>query len=79
MESLIEPFRRLGGRSQLANGVGLGLAIVRAVATAHRGRVAARSRSSGGLVARGLSNNEIAETLYMRRAPRPPVPTSAAS
>ena len=47
-DSLFEPFRRLdptpGGP-----GLGLGLAIVRSVATAHDGTVSARSRPNGGL------------------------------
>jgi signal transduction histidine kinase len=51
METIFQPFRRLrherigGGR-----GFGLGLSIVRAVARAHGGSVAARPRPEGGLV-----------------------------
>ena len=48
VEELFEPFRRFGAR-QPADGVGLGLAIVRSVATAHGGTVTARSRDAGGL------------------------------
>jgi signal transduction histidine kinase len=48
-ESLFEPFRRAGERTTNAKGVGLGLAIVRAIVTAHRGAVTARSRTEGGL------------------------------
>jgi signal transduction histidine kinase len=48
-ESLFEPFRRVGERTADAKGVGLGLAIVRAIVTAHRGNVTAQSRPEGGL------------------------------
>jgi signal transduction histidine kinase len=48
-ESLFEPFRRVGERTTNVKGVGLGLAIVRAIVTAHRGAVTARSRTEGGL------------------------------
>jgi signal transduction histidine kinase len=48
--SLFEPFRRLGNdRISSASGAGLGLSIVRAVATAHGGEVHAEPRESGGL------------------------------
>ncbi|ETK32216.1 sensor histidine kinase [Microbispora sp. ATCC PTA-5024] len=48
---LFEPFRRLGGdRTGSARGAGLGLSIVRAVATAHGGTAEARPRPGGGLV-----------------------------
>ena len=51
VEGLFEPFRR--GSSRLAGeGYGLGLSIVRAVATAHGGRVEARPGDRGGLVVR---------------------------
>ena len=51
VDGLFVPFRRLraertGGDGR---GVGLGLSIVRSVATAHGGSVAARSRAEGGL------------------------------
>ncbi|GID97906.1 sensor histidine kinase [Amorphoplanes digitatis] len=50
VETLFEPFRRLG-RDRLAGpGVGLGLSIVRAVARAHGGEVHAVPRDEGGLV-----------------------------
>ncbi|MFE9425854.1 sensor histidine kinase [Kitasatospora sp. NPDC006697] len=49
--TIFEPFRRLAGdRVRSARGVGLGLAIVRAVLTAHRGTVEAVPRAGGGLV-----------------------------
>jgi signal transduction histidine kinase len=55
---LFEPFRRLrateriatGAEGPIARGAGLGLSIVRAVARAHGGSVAATPREGGGLV-----------------------------
>jgi signal transduction histidine kinase len=47
--SLFEPFGRLSERAGSPEGAGLGLSIVRSVATAHRGQVTARSRPTGGL------------------------------
>jgi signal transduction histidine kinase len=54
--SLFEPFRRLDGRAGAGGdggaggpGVGLGLSIVRAVATVHKARLDARARPDGGL------------------------------
>jgi signal transduction histidine kinase len=48
---LFEPFRRLRERgAEHPPGSGLGLSIVRAVATAHGGQVRARPRAGGGLV-----------------------------
>lgn len=48
--ALFEPFRRLGtDRTTGGRGFGLGLSIVRAVATAHGGEVAAVPRPDGGL------------------------------
>jgi signal transduction histidine kinase len=50
VESLFEPFRRLGGRvASPARGAGLGLSIVRSVARAHGGDAAARALAGGGL------------------------------
>ena len=50
VESLFEPFRRLGGRvSSPTRGVGLGLSIVRSVAMAHGGVAQARALDGGGL------------------------------
>ena len=47
VESLFEPFRRGSGRT-VSDGVGLGLSIVRAIATAHGGRVEAAANVDGG-------------------------------
>ena len=49
IDALFEPFRRMDGRAGAPAGVGLGLSIVRAVATAHGARLDARPRSEGGL------------------------------
>jgi signal transduction histidine kinase len=50
VESLFQPFRRLGGdRVGPDRGFGLGLSIVRAIATAHDGWVRAEPRPGGGL------------------------------
>jgi signal transduction histidine kinase len=49
VDSLFEPFHRLGGRAGANRGAGLGLSIVRAVASAHGGTVAARALPHGGL------------------------------
>ena len=47
---LFEPFRRLvGERTANARGAGLGLSIVRSIATAHGGGASAEPRSGGGL------------------------------
>jgi signal transduction histidine kinase len=50
IEGLFEPFRRLGTERLAGRGAGLGLSIVRSVATAHGGRVTARPRPGGGLI-----------------------------
>jgi signal transduction histidine kinase len=50
VQGLLEPFRRLeSSRSRSTGGYGLGLAVVRAVAHAHGGRVAVLARREGGL------------------------------
>lgn len=49
VQDVFEPFRRLGA-DRIAGGAGLGLSIVRAVATAHGGEATARPRKGGGLV-----------------------------
>ena len=50
VEELFEPFRRLGTARTARRGAGLGLAIVRAVATAHGGTATATAPPEGGLV-----------------------------
>jgi signal transduction histidine kinase len=50
IDGLFEPFRRSGADRVAGRGAGLGLSIVRSVAAAHGGRVAARPRPGGGLV-----------------------------
>jgi len=47
--SLLEPFRRASSRVGDAEGAGLGLAIVNAVATSHHGTVEVNGRVGGGL------------------------------
>ncbi|HEX7301154.1 MAG TPA: HAMP domain-containing sensor histidine kinase [Solirubrobacteraceae bacterium] len=50
VEELLEPFRRLeSSRARSTGGYGLGLAVVRAVAQAHGGRVVVLARREGGL------------------------------
>jgi signal transduction histidine kinase len=50
VERLFQPFQRLTGeRLQHDGGHGLGLAIVRAIASAHNADLTARARSEGGL------------------------------
>jgi signal transduction histidine kinase len=46
---LFEPFQRMESRTGSSDGVGLGLSIVRSVATAHHATVTARSQPGGGL------------------------------
>ncbi|ROR29517.1 ATP-binding protein [Inmirania thermothiophila] len=53
LERVLEPFHRLeGSRSRATGGSGLGLAVVREVATLHGGRVRLANRPGGGLSAR---------------------------
>jgi len=50
VDRLFQPFQRLGTRrARRDNGHGLGLSIVRAIATAHGATIAARPRPDGGL------------------------------
>ncbi len=46
-ERIFEPFYRLPGASERAGGVGLGLALVRSIATRHGGRVYCQDRPDG--------------------------------
>ncbi|MFF8831936.1 ATP-binding protein [Streptomyces sp. NPDC015131] len=48
--ALFEPFRRGEGRDRMGPGAGLGLSIVRSIATAHGGTATATARDGGGLV-----------------------------
>ena len=53
IERAFEPFHRLEtSRSRDTGGIGLGLAVVRAIARGHGGDVALRARDGGGLRAR---------------------------
>ncbi len=53
IDDLFEPFRRLHpDRTGSASGAGLGLSIVRSIATAHGGTVTARPNATGGLTVR---------------------------
>lgn len=47
-ERIFEPFFRRAGASEASGGVGLGLALVRQIAQAHRGRVRCTGREGGG-------------------------------
>ena len=47
-EHIFEKFYRLPGASERSGGVGLGLSLVRQIATAHGGRVSCRPREGGG-------------------------------
>jgi signal transduction histidine kinase len=49
VDRLFQPFQRLGPRPARRDGHGLGLSIVRAIATAHAAAIAAQPRPGGGL------------------------------
>jgi len=49
VDRLFQPFQRLGPRPARRDGYGLGLSIVRAIATAHAATISAQPRPSGGL------------------------------
>jgi signal transduction histidine kinase len=49
IDSLFEPFTRLGGRIDNGHGVGLGLSIVSSVVTAHNGQLLAEALPDGGM------------------------------
>jgi signal transduction histidine kinase len=67
IERLFQPFQRLtGGRHASSDGLGLGLPIAAAIATAHGAHLRAWPRPTGGLVA---------EVTFAALDPRPPGPT----
>jgi signal transduction histidine kinase len=66
--ALFEPFRRRGADRTSADGLGLGLSIVRAIATAHNARLRARALPTGGL------DIQLRLPLHPRTLP-PPTPT----
>jgi signal transduction histidine kinase len=47
-ERIFEPFYRLPGASESVGGVGLGLSLVKSIATRHQGRVHCEDRPGGG-------------------------------
>jgi signal transduction histidine kinase len=49
IDRLFQPFQRLGGERTSADGVGLGLSIVQAIAQAHNASLTARPEPDGGL------------------------------
>ena len=50
LAEVLEPFRRLdSSRNRETGGSGLGLALAKAIATAHNGRLTLANRSDGGL------------------------------
>jgi signal transduction histidine kinase len=49
-ERIFEPFYRLRGASEREGGVGLGLALVRSIATRHHGSVRCEDQPGGGAV-----------------------------
>jgi signal transduction histidine kinase len=57
-EKIFEPFYRLPGASEQAGGVGLGLSLVRQIATVHGGGVQCVSREEGGCCFRVLLPSE---------------------
>lgn len=63
IERLFEPFERLSDGRSAREGHGLGLSIVRAVATAHGGTVSAVSRPMGGLDVRVAFPLDVAAAL----------------
>jgi signal transduction histidine kinase len=71
LDRLFEPFQRLGvDRTDHANGHhGLGLSIVRAIATAHDATVTARAQAEGGLVIR-VDFPELKSTRHCARGRR---------
>ena len=81
LDRLFQPFQRLGDervRAQRDQGHGLGLAIVAAIAVAHRAELSARPRPEGGLdITVSFPQLGLAPGFSLRRAPPrrpPPVP-----
>jgi signal transduction histidine kinase len=76
--TLFEPFRRLEpDRTGSDRGAGLGLSIVRSVATAHGGHATARALPDGGLevtveLPAGQANRPLTPTGAGRRSPAQP-------
>jgi signal transduction histidine kinase len=77
---LFQPFRRLGGeRIGRADGHGLGLAIVRAIAGAHNAALTARARPEGGLDVEVSFEPVAVEPVAAEPGPAEPGPTAGAS
>ena len=73
LDRLFQPFQRLGSeRTRNADGHGLGLAIVRAIASAHNATLTANARPEGGL------NIQVSFPRQARPAPLPDPPPPAA-
>jgi signal transduction histidine kinase len=73
---IFRPFERIGSQARAGtDGVGLGLAIVQAVADAHNASIAARARASGGLqiVVRFPANATRSRPLALRRLATAPL------
>jgi signal transduction histidine kinase len=69
---LLEPFQRLHGtRVTHGGGNGLGLAIVNAIAVAHRATLMIQPRSGGGLIAEVIFPTAARETKQSTTTPRP--------
>jgi signal transduction histidine kinase len=69
---LLEPFRRLhGARVTHGGGNGLGLAIVNAIAVAHRATLTIQPRPGGGLIAEVTFPTAARETKQSTTSPRP--------
>jgi signal transduction histidine kinase len=79
VERLFQPFQRLEARTRHDNGHGLGLSIVRAIATAHGAELTAHARPDGGLTIEASfppatatgSRTALANAWAKRRSPRP--------
>ncbi|HXA55118.1 MAG TPA: HAMP domain-containing sensor histidine kinase, partial [Solirubrobacteraceae bacterium] len=72
VERLLEPFQRGAGRTDHGDGHGLGLSIVKAIATAHNATLVARARPEGGLeIAVAFPAAPAASAAWTRPAERP--------